>query len=51
VRHFPFTIGDKEAARWVELMEAAMAECEISGEAWSVMSPFFEQVAAFLKNR
>jgi hemoglobin len=51
MRHFPFAIGDKEAARWVELMEAAMAECEISGEAWSVMSPFFAQVADFLKNR
>ena len=41
MRHFPFAIGDKEAARWVDLMEAAMAECEISGEAWSAMSPFF----------
>lgn len=51
LRHFPFAIGEKEAARWVELMEAAMAECEISGEAWSVMSPFFAQVAEFLKNR
>ena len=51
MRHFPFAIGEKEAARWVDLMEAAMAECEISGEAWSVMSPFFAQVAEFLKNR
>ena len=51
MRHFPFAIGDKEAARWVELMEAAMAECEISGEAWAALSPFFEQVAEFLKNR
>jgi hemoglobin len=51
MRHFPFAIGDKEAARWVELMEAAMAECDISGEAWSAMSPFFAQVADFLKNR
>jgi hemoglobin len=50
MRH-PFAIGDKEAARWVDLMEAAMAECEISGEAWLVMSPFFAQVAEFLKNR
>ena len=42
--NFPFAIGEKEAARWVELMEAAMAECDISGEAWSAMSPFFAQV-------
>ncbi|MCW1884037.1 globin [Luteolibacter flavescens] len=51
MRHFPFVIGEKEAARWVELMEAAMADCDISGEAWAVMSPFFAQVAEFLKNR
>ena len=51
MRHFPFAIGEKEAARWVELMEAAMAECEISGEARTAMSPFFTQVAEFLKNR
>ncbi len=51
MRHFPFEIGEKEAARWVELMEAAMEECEISGEAWAVMSPFFGQVAEFLRNR
>ncbi len=51
MRHFPFAIGEKEAARWVELMEAAMAECGVSGEARAVMSPFFAQVAEFLRNR
>lgn len=51
MRHFPFVIGEKEAARWVELMDAAMLESEISGTARAVMSPFFAQVAEFLRNR
>ncbi len=51
MRHHPFAIGDKESARWVELMEAAMDECSIKEEARQVMSPFFAQVADFLKNR
>jgi hypothetical protein len=32
-------------------MEAAMDECGIAGEARAVISPFFKQVAEFLKNR
>ena len=51
MRHFPFAIGEKEAARWVELMDAAMVEAGISPAARSAMSPFFAQVADFLKNR
>ncbi len=51
MRHFPFAIGEREAARWVELMEAAMEECQVSPAAKTAMSPFFAQVAEFLKNR
>lgn len=51
MRHFPFAIGTNEAARWVELMEAAMDEAGISPGARAVMSPFFAQVADFLRNR
>ncbi len=51
MRHAPFAIGEPESARWVTLMEAAMDECGISGEARAVISPFFAQVAEFLKNR
>lgn len=51
MRHFPFAIGEREAARWVELMDAAMVEAGISPAARSAMSPFFAQVADFLKNR
>ena len=51
MRHFPFAIGEAQSKRWVELMEAAMDECGIGGEARAVMSPFFAQVADFLRNR
>lgn len=51
MRHIPFAIGARESARWVELMESAMDECAVSTEARAVMSPFFAQVAEFLRNR
>lgn len=51
MRHFHFVIGEKESARWVALMETAMDECAVSKEARAVMSPFFAQVAEFLRNR
>ena len=47
----PFAIGEAESARWVALMEAAMDECGVAGEARAVISPFFAQVAEFLRNR
>jgi hemoglobin len=50
MRH-PFAIGTGQAKRWVELMEASMDECGTSPEARAVLSPFFEQVADFLRNR
>lgn len=51
MRHFHFVIGEAQAKRWVELMEAAMEECATSAEARAVMLPFFAQVAEFLRNR
>lgn len=50
MRHMHFVIGEKQSARWVAMMDQAMVECEISEEARAVMSPFFSQVAEFLKN-
>lgn len=50
MRH-PFAIGQAQAKRWVDLMEASMDECGTSPEARAVLSPFFEQVADFLRNR
>ena len=51
MRHAPFAIGEAESDRWVALMEAAMDEGAVHGEARAVMSPFFAQVAEFLRNR
>jgi hemoglobin len=51
MRHAPFAIGEAESARWVSLMESAMDECGIASEARAVISPFFAQVADFLRNR
>jgi hemoglobin len=51
MRHFPFEIGEAQRDRWIELMEAAMDECGISGAARAVISPFFAQVAEAMRNR
>jgi hemoglobin len=51
LRHAPFAIGAAESDRWVALMEAAMDECAVHGEARAAMSAFFAQVAEFLRNR
>lgn len=50
MRHAHFVIGDAQSKRWVEMMDASMDECITSLDAKAVMSPFFTQVAEFLKN-
>jgi len=50
-RHFPFAIDQAARDRWIELMEAALAECELPAEATQVLRPFFAHVASFLINR
>lgn len=49
-RHMPFQIGIRERDRWVELMDSAMDEAEISEEAKTMLHDFFLQVADFLRN-
>lgn len=51
MRHFPFEIGEAQRDRWIELMEAAMDESNITGAARAVISPFFAQVADAMRNR
>lgn len=51
MRHAPFAIGEAERDRWLELMEAAMEETAVSAEARRVLTPFFAQVADFMRNR
>jgi hemoglobin len=50
MRHFPFVIGEAQRDRWIKLMEAAMDEAGIGGEARALISPFFAQVAESMRN-
>jgi hemoglobin len=51
MRHLPFRIGVAERDRWVELMEGAMVETEVPGDAAAFLTPFFAQVADFMRNQ
>ena len=50
-RHMPFSIGNAERDRWLEMMGAAIREVEVTDEAVAVMVPFFVQVADMMRNR
>lgn len=50
LRHAPFVVTPVARDRWVELMEAAMDECEIPADVAAVLKPFFGQTATFLVN-
>lgn len=51
MRHMPFSIGERERDRWLELMGGAMDEIELEGEARELLGQFFSQVANFMRNR
>ena len=51
MRHQPFRIGELERDRWLELMNAAMDEIALGGEARSHLTAFFAQVADFMRNQ
>lgn len=51
MRHAPFSIGEEERDRWLELMEEAMEESEVTGETREALSAFYAQVADFMRNR
>ena len=50
-RHFRFEIDARGAARWIELMDRALAEAQLGEEAETVLRPFFAQVAEMMVNR
>ena len=50
-RHMPFSIGEAERDRWLELMGAAMQEVVIQAEEEAVIGGFFAQVADMMRNR
>jgi hemoglobin len=51
VRHSPFTIDQKARDRWVELMEAALAEVQLPPEPTELLRRFFHDAATFLVNQ
>lgn len=51
MRHLPFAIGGAERDRWLLLMNSAMDEVGLSGEARANLGAFFDQVADFMRNR
>jgi hemoglobin len=50
MRHGPFKIDQAGRDRWVELMEAALAEAELPTEAIPPLRKFFHDAATFMIN-
>ncbi|MCP5534765.1 MAG: globin [Akkermansiaceae bacterium] len=51
MRHAPFPIGDAEAERWLELMDAAMEETKVPKSIQMDLRTFFTMVAHNMKNQ
>lgn len=51
MRHAPFAITQRGRDRWVELMEAALAETNLPAEAVGPLRKFFHESATFMINR
>ena len=50
-RHAPFPVDVASRDRWVELMEASLAEVKLAAPAEAVLRTFFANTATFLINR
>ena len=51
MRHAPFPIGNAEAERWLELMDAAMDETKVPTSIRMELNAFFTMVAHNMKNK
>ena len=51
MRHGPFSIGEAERDRWLELMGQSMREVEIPESVAPTIGMFFAQVADSMRNR
>lgn len=51
MRHAPFVVDRAARDRWMELMAAALDECEVAGDARERLEVFLGDVASFLMNR
>jgi len=51
MRHAPFAIGNAEAERWLDLMDAAMEETKVPTSIKLELNAFFTMVAHNMKNK
>lgn len=51
MRHAPFSIGEAERDRWLELMDAAMEEAGVEPAHAAILRPFFARIADSMRNR
>jgi len=51
MRHAPFHIDQRGRDRWVELMEAALAEVNFPADVVPPLRKFFHESATFMINR
>jgi hemoglobin len=51
MRHAPFAIDVAARNRWMELMDAALEETALPGEAAATLREFFGSTATFMMNR
>lgn len=51
MRHAPFVVDQRGRDRWVELMEATMAETNLPDPVVAVLRKFFNDTATFMINR
>ena len=51
MRHNPFAIDQRARDRWVELMDAALAEADLPQAATEALREFFHDTATFMINR
>jgi hemoglobin len=51
MRHAPFVVDQRGRDRWIELMEAAMAESNLPEKVIPVLREFFANTATFMINR
>ena len=50
-RHLPFSIGEAERDRWLEIMRGAVSEVDLAEAPARELMGFFTQVADFMRNR
>lgn len=51
MRHFPFSIGDEEAAEWMRCMVKAMTQRELPGQLTAFLTERLNETALHLRNQ